>query len=128
MGDVKEAAIDPDFKGIVFRNYIPRDENLKKLCKTFLDDYSSIENTIDEQIDQTIRNYESEDVLSLVRPRRQNWDLKRELNRKKQILSNRTDSAILRLLREGKSNNQILAHQVAQMDSDASEDMDIEEI
>ncbi|UKK00005.2 hypothetical protein MACK_000070 [Theileria orientalis] len=117
---------DPDFKGIVFRNYIPRDENLKKLCKTFLDDYSSIENTIDEQIDQTIRNYESEDVLSLVRPRRQNWDLKRELNRKKQILSNRTDSAILRLLHETKSNNQILAHQVAQMDSDDSEDMDIE--
>ncbi|UVC53995.1 hypothetical protein MACJ_003318 [Theileria orientalis] len=126
MGDVKEAAIDPDFKGIVFRNYIPRDENLKKLCKTFLDDYSSIENTIDEQIDQTIREYESEDVLSLVRPRRQNWDLKRELNRKKQILSNRTDSAILRLLRESKSNNQILAHKVAQMDSDGSEDMDIE--
>ncbi|XP_954684.1 uncharacterized protein TA19560 [Theileria annulata] len=127
--------IDADFKGIVFRNYIPRDENLRKLCKNSLEDYSAIENTIDQQIDRTILNYQSEDILSLVRPRRQNWDLKRELNRKRQILSSRTDAAILKLLRERRdedtsqtnnTENQALIHQFPDIDTDDSDDMDIE--
>lgn len=68
VGEINHPGIelDADFKGIVFRNYIPRDENLRKLCKSSLEDYSAIENTIDQQIDQTILNYQSEVFYSLL--------------------------------------------------------------
>lgn len=41
-----------------------------------------------------------QDILSQVVPRRPNWDLKRDVERKITILSRRTDKAIVQLIRE----------------------------
>lgn len=41
-----------------------------------------------------------QDILSQVVPRRPNWDLKRDVERKIAILSRRTDKAIIQLIRE----------------------------
>ncbi|KAL8438341.1 hypothetical protein ACSSS7_000190 [Eimeria intestinalis] len=41
-----------------------------------------------------------QDILSQVAPRRPNWDLKRDVERKITILSRRTDKAIIQLIRE----------------------------
>ncbi|AFZ80602.1 hypothetical protein BEWA_034600 [Theileria equi strain WA] len=126
MEDLKEKSSDGSLHGVKFRYYIPKDENLRKLYKNSLEDYSEIETTVDAQIDECIQNYESEDALSLVRPSRQNWDIKRELNRKRQILSAKTDLAILKLLHENKNKDQVLIQHMAQAEPEDSDDMELE--
>ncbi|KAF8822798.1 cwf18 pre-mRna splicing factor protein, partial [Cardiosporidium cionae] len=81
-----------------FRNYIPRDVSLQKFCspKPLV---KELEEQIDLYIQQTLKDSINQDILSQITPKRPNWDLKRDVEKKLQVLSNRTDRAILNLLR-----------------------------
>ncbi|KAF8819711.1 cwf18 pre-mRna splicing factor protein [Cardiosporidium cionae] len=81
-----------------FRNYIPRDTSLRKFCNP-----KPLVKELEEQIDlytqQTLNDSVNQDILSQITPKRPNWDLKRDVEKKLQVLSNRTDRSILNLLR-----------------------------
>ncbi|GBE61366.1 cwf18 pre-mRNA splicing factor, putative [Babesia ovata] len=99
--------MEDKLKSLVFNYYVPKDDNLKRLVRSNLEDYRKIEEEIDAAIDKTIEEYTSKDVLSLVLPSKQNWDLKRNLQESQQLLAMRTDMTIMKLLQAGSTKEEI---------------------
>lgn len=93
---------------IRFRNYIPRDPTLRELCLP-RPSVEELEKQIDREAEDAIQRAGKEDIFSQIAPRRPNWDLKRDVEKKLGILSHRTDKAILQLIR-----NKIKESNVAQ--------------
>eukprot|EP00920_Eleutheroschizon_duboscqi_P009834 GHVT01022935.1.p1 GENE.GHVT01022935.1~~GHVT01022935.1.p1 ORF type:complete len:333 (-),score=105.32 GHVT01022935.1:998-1996(-) len=99
-----------------FRNYVPRDANLRQLCMprpTVLE----LARQLEQSTQEAIREAETQEVLSLIAPRRPNWDLKRDLERKLQLLSHRTERSILQLIKE-----KVVAAKIA-VDSDTAKSL-----
>ncbi|ORM40484.1 uncharacterized protein BXIN_2159 [Babesia sp. Xinjiang] len=96
-----------NLKSLVFHHYVPKDENLKRLVRSNLEDYRQIEEDIDAAINKIIEEHSSKDVLSLVLPSKQNWDLRRNLRDARQLLSTRTDMAIMKLLQSKSKKEEI---------------------
>ncbi|KAL8274851.1 hypothetical protein Esti_001203 [Eimeria stiedai] len=90
---------------IRFRNYVPKDPKLRQFClpRPSVDE---LEKQIAKEAQAAVQAAKEEasakpnDILSQVAPRRPNWDLKRDVERKITILSRRTDKAIVQLIRE----------------------------
>ncbi|KAL8447070.1 hypothetical protein Emed_004658 [Eimeria media] len=84
---------------IRFRNYVPKDPKLRQFClpRPSVDE---LEKQIAKEAQAAVQAAKEEDILSQVAPRRPNWDLKRDVERKITILSRRTDKAIIQLIRE----------------------------
>ncbi|KAK1442962.1 hypothetical protein BgAZ_304800 [Babesia gibsoni] len=106
--------MDDKLKTLVFQNYVPKDDNLKRLVRSNLEDYKQIEEDIDETINRIIEEYSSKDVLSLVLPSKQNYDLKRNLRDARQYLATKTDQTILKLLKSGQTKQEINTVMLAQ--------------
>jgi len=83
---------------IKFRNYIPKDPSLKKLCLPRRNAIL-IEENIDKEMKAVMEASAKEDALSRITPKRPNWDLKRDIDQKLNLLSHRTDKAIVQLIR-----------------------------
>ncbi|KAI1133406.1 cwf18 pre-mRNA splicing factor-domain-containing protein [Nemania abortiva] len=80
--------------------------------------------TLEEQaalVEKETRDKAAEDAkddqgidLFKLQPKKPNWDLKRDLNKKLEVLNVRTDNAIARLIRERIANAQAAAKKIAQ--------------
>ncbi|RMZ94785.1 coiled-coil domain-containing 12 [Brachionus plicatilis] len=85
----------------LFRNYAPRDEELKAriLPKP---DLTEIRNEIKEQLDSGKPKslIEKEIDLATLAPQKIDWDLKRECEKKLKVLDKRTQKAIVELIRD----------------------------
>ncbi|PHJ23295.1 cwf18 pre-mrna splicing factor protein [Cystoisospora suis] len=81
-----------------FRNYVPRDAALRQFCIP-RPSVEELEKQIDREAGDAVRSAANEDVLSQIAPRRPNWDLKRDVEKKLAVLSKRTDRAIFELIR-----------------------------
>eukprot|EP00922_Rhytidocystis_sp_ex-Travisia-forbesii_P026616 GHVS01038952.1.p1 GENE.GHVS01038952.1~~GHVS01038952.1.p1 ORF type:complete len:166 (+),score=30.28 GHVS01038952.1:32-499(+) len=88
-----------DFVKLKFRNYVPRDPALRKHCLP-RPSVEELEKRIDKEAAEAIQKATDEDVLSQINPKRPNWDLKRDVQRRLAVLSHRTDKAIVQLIRK----------------------------
>ncbi|GFE55738.1 PA14 domain-containing protein [Babesia ovis] len=103
----RASAMEDKLKSLVFHHYVPKDENLKRLVRSNLEDYRQIEEDIDAAITKVIDEHDKKDVLSLVLPSKQNWDLKRDLRDSRQLLATRTDAVIMKLLQKNSNKEEI---------------------
>ncbi|KAL5284751.1 hypothetical protein ACFFRR_006830 [Megaselia abdita] len=90
----------------IFRSYRPKDESLMENSleqKTAGD----IEKKVEEQLELAKTPLTIEDIdISNLAPRKPDWDLKRDLSKKLEILERRTQKAIAELIRERLKENQ----------------------
>ncbi|GJQ10691.1 hypothetical protein GpartN1_g2482.t1 [Galdieria partita] len=88
-----------------FRNYVSKDEELKKVLRKFVDPDEIVLKVTKEQADdaqQEIKEFESKrkDNVSLLIPQVSNLDLKRKVERKLEALEKRTQDSVLSIVRE----------------------------
>merc|ERR1711957_872982 len=61
---------------------------------------AQIEDEIDSEIESAIAAAEDQEAVLAIAPRKPNWDLKRDVERKMQVLQARTDRAVVQLIRQ----------------------------
>ncbi|KAK4053038.1 hypothetical protein OIV83_001773 [Microbotryomycetes sp. JL201] len=93
---------DEDDQVFRFRNYDPETGQARKHART--DDGDTVEQQVDGMAEQVIADDQvrraQELDLSNIQPKRANWDLKRDLDRKLAKLKPKTDMAISQLIRK----------------------------
>ncbi len=77
-----------------FRSYVPRDTLLKELKM----DTPPLPSMIDE-INKKLMKIDSQEALDIT-PKKPNWDLKRDIEKKLEVLERRTQRGIVQLLRQ----------------------------
>merc|ERR1740129_462470 len=82
-----------------FRNYVPRTPELKERCLPKVTS-AEIEDEIDGLITDALEKAEDQDAVLTIAPKKPNWDLKRDVERKMQVLQARTDRAVVQLIRQ----------------------------
>lgn len=88
---------------VKFRNYKPVDESLKRYIVQ-QPPIPNIVEEIDEKLNKVTEANKSCDILNLA-PKKANWDLKRDLAKKLDILDKRTQKAIFEMVKQ-KFNNE----------------------
>ncbi|SBT80421.1 pre-mRNA-splicing factor CWF18, putative [Plasmodium malariae] len=98
-----------DFNNLKFYNYIPVNRELKKCCVP-CPDTEEFEVKLNQELDEQLKNAFQGNVLDQINARNINVDLKRDLKKKLNILSKRTDKAIIELIKrkinESKNNKE----------------------
>mmetsp|Transcript_31308 Transcript_31308/g.73001 ORF Transcript_31308/g.73001 Transcript_31308/m.73001 type:complete len:172 (-) Transcript_31308:19-534(-) len=94
----KKEAEESEARVIRFRNYQPRSAELQKFCLPRITS-AEIEAAIDKEVEEALQAAEEQDGMLTVAPRKPNWDLKRDVQRKMSVLEGRTDRAIVQLIR-----------------------------
>merc|ERR1740117_922560 len=61
---------------------------------------ADVEAEIDEEIQNQLEAAEDQDAVLAIAPRKPNWDLKRDVERKMQLLQARTDRSVVQLIRQ----------------------------
>merc|ERR1712083_871927 len=61
---------------------------------------AQIEDEVDNEIESAIAAAEDQEAVLAIAPRKPNWDLKRDVERKMQVLQARTDRAVVQLIRQ----------------------------
>ncbi|XP_055937855.1 coiled-coil domain-containing protein 12-like [Argiope bruennichi] len=112
----------------VFRNYTPLDEDLR-LNQLPKPKPESVETEVQEQLEAAKPEPLIEEVdLTILAPRKPDWDLKRDVAKKLEILERRTQKAIAELIRERlKSSEDDLAEAVNIQAEMANKDVDSDE-
>ncbi|GBM96374.1 Coiled-coil domain-containing protein 12 [Araneus ventricosus] len=112
----------------VFRNYTPLDEDLR-LNQLPKPKPESVETEVQEQLEAAKPEPLIEEVdLTTLAPRKPDWDLKRDVAKKLEILERRTQKAIAELIRERlKSSEDDLAEAVNIQAEMANKDVDSDE-
>lgn len=95
----KAKDLPKDDRQIHFRNYIPRTPDLRDFCLPRITS-ADIEAEIDKEIQEAIAAAEDTDAVLAIAPRKPNWDLKRDVERKMHTLAARTDRAVVQLIRQ----------------------------
>lgn len=95
----KAKDLPKDDRQIHFRNYIPRTPDLQDFCLPRITS-ADIEAEIDKEIQEAIAAAEDTDAVLAIAPRKPNWDLKRDVERKMHTLAARTDRAVVQLIRQ----------------------------
>lgn len=90
---------EKEAKVVRFRNYIPRTPELRDFCLAKVTS-TDVEVMIDKEIADYIRDAEDQEAVMAIAPRKPNWDLKRDVERKMQVLQARTDRAVVTLIRQ----------------------------
>lgn len=81
-----------------FRNYLPQDESLRAYCLP-RPSVEELEKQILKEQKEGFQAALNEDILTQIAPKKENWDLKRDLKKKLAILNNRTDRSIVKLIK-----------------------------
>ena len=91
---------EPPKKTIKFRNYAPKDDQLKTKKLENVKPVDVVE-TLSEHLEKAKPNKASAEVdLATLAPRKPDWDLKRDVSKKLEKLEKRTQKAIVELIRE----------------------------
>jgi hypothetical protein len=88
-----------------FRNYVPKDEELKKVLRKFVDPEEIVTKVTKEQneiFQEEIKEFERKrkENVSLLIPQVSNLDLKKKVEKKLEKLEKRTRDSILSMVRE----------------------------
>merc|ERR1719378_408697 len=90
---------EKEARAVRFRNYIPRTPELRDFCLAKVTS-TDIEAMIDKEIAESANAAEDQEAVMAIAPRKPNWDLKREVERKMSVLQARTDLAVVQLIRQ----------------------------
>lgn len=95
-------------KELIFRNYIPTSESLKAFVRHAPTAVAETELEIEREIKQTVRefNKQQEEPLTII-PQKPNLDLKKSLDRKLRVLNQKTEAAIIQILKNKQAENKI---------------------
>lgn len=86
---------------VVFRNYVPKDEGLRlKVLRNEGGVPSREAEVILNEAKKKVRSLPSEDKPLSIAPKRANWDLKRDVDKRLKKLAKRTQRAIAELAEE----------------------------
>lgn len=106
-GENKSAELDVTSTYLSGRNYDPTTRGPKLGFESApIEDQETLEDRAKEIVDATAKQAEEEEKadkpidLFKLQPKKPNWDLKRDLQRKMDVLNVRTENAIARLVRE----------------------------
>ena len=112
---------DPALSMIKFRNYVPRDDNLKffQLPKPKVEPLVT-----EEEIKALGEPIATENGIMDIAPKKANWDLKRDVARKVARLDKRTQRAIIDLIREKVEGGGDLTEQIEHRQKEAEMDSD----
>ena len=82
-------------KSLVFRNYVPRTEDLRDFVIKAPTTVAEVELNIEREIRSSLKEFDKQqkEPLTLV-PKKPNWDLKRMLNEKAETLESKTEKSI----------------------------------
>ncbi|KAI5479611.1 coiled-coil domain containing [Pseudohyphozyma bogoriensis] len=117
-----------------FRNYDPETGTLRKHARTEEED--TVEKQVEGMADQVIKEDEARRAeeldLTNIQPKKPNWDLKRDLDRKLAKLKGKTDLAISQLIRKRiqamkggeAAASELVAAGAGPADEDADSDLD----
>merc|ERR1711998_336255 len=94
MGD------EEDRPKLVFRNYAPHDEELKQYVKPPPEVPDLEKELVELCLEQVKVDEAAREGQLLVRPRKANWDLKRDVEKKLEKLEKRTQRAVLDLIQQ----------------------------
>lgn len=98
-----------DYRDLKFYNYIPVNKELKKSCVP-CPDTEELEAKLNEEFEEQVKNAFQGNVLDRIDAKNINADLKRDLQKKLNVLSKKTDKAIIELIKrkinEGKNSTQ----------------------
>mmetsp|Transcript_31446 Transcript_31446/g.50440 ORF Transcript_31446/g.50440 Transcript_31446/m.50440 type:complete len:166 (-) Transcript_31446:49-546(-) len=95
----KKEKEDKDDRYVRFRNYLPRTPELRDFCIAKVTS-ADVEAMIDKEIAEAMNTAEDQEAVMAIAPRKPNWDLKRDVGRKMQVLQARTDRAVVQLIRQ----------------------------
>ena len=91
---------EPPKKTIKFRNYAPKDDQLKSKKLESIKPIDVVE-SLTEHLEKSKSEKSAEEVdLTTLAPRKPDWDLKRDVSKKLEKLEKRTQKAIIELIRE----------------------------
>mmetsp|Transcript_187 Transcript_187/g.488 ORF Transcript_187/g.488 Transcript_187/m.488 type:complete len:160 (-) Transcript_187:618-1097(-) len=112
--EVEEAVVEEDLSGkeVAFRNYLPKDNQLKEK-KVNAAKAPEFEEPVVEPTPGLDEQVEDEDALASLAPRKANWDLRRDVAKKLEKLERRTQRAMVELMQE---------QQAAQLKADGEEE------
>ena len=87
-------------KPMKFRNYAPRSKELSEFIIQAPTTVAEVEMTIEQDVIKTLKEFEQQqkEPLTIV-PRKANWDLKRNIERKLEKTNKKTQEAISKLVR-----------------------------
>lgn len=93
-----------DDKNLIFRNYVPRSQDLKEFVKKSSTTVAEVELGIEKDIRIALKDFEKQqnEPLTLI-PKKINWDLKRNLDEKLNPLQKVTESSISKLKKQIKT-------------------------
>ncbi|KAI8078694.1 mRNA splicing factor [Halteromyces radiatus] len=129
-----QANAEEKVKDLTFRSYTPSDENLKQLVNIATPD--NIKTTVESETKQipiqtlqeaAEKEKEEVDLFNLA-PKKANWDLRRDVEKKLEKLDRRTQRAVLELIRQrltsegGDNLAEVVANAEAQQKLDAQID------
>ncbi|KAJ8655896.1 hypothetical protein O0I10_008335 [Lichtheimia ornata] len=113
LSALRKRKVDGDNKSertLAFRSYTPNDENLKQHVNIATPDDvgETVESetksfTKDVLAEAAVKEKEEVDLFNL-QPKKPNWDLKRDVEKKLERLDRRTQKAVLELIRQRLSN------------------------
>lgn len=88
-------------KFLVFRNYVPRTEDLRDFVIKAPTTVAEVELNIEREIRFSLKEFDKQqkEPLTLV-PKKPNWDLKRKLNEKIETLESKTEKSIREIKRQ----------------------------
>lgn len=118
-GDSDDSSDDDEVAvKIKFRNYNPTDKKLRalRLKKVIRQDHNWLLEELKETLACAVK---PQDMNVSVAPKKQNWDLKRDLKPRLEILSKKTERAVLELMR-AKAEEQEAEEDSSSSDSDSS--------
>lgn len=82
-----------------FRNYTPYSKDLKIFCMTTQSTDDLIKE-LNSHIQLTVKDFEAQDYISNLASRKQNWDLKRDLDIRQSKLKVETEAALRKLAQQ----------------------------
>eukprot|EP00742_Colponemidia_sp_Colp-10_P007126 GILJ01007654.1.p1 GENE.GILJ01007654.1~~GILJ01007654.1.p1 ORF type:complete len:136 (-),score=27.19 GILJ01007654.1:119-526(-) len=108
-----EEAVAAPAKPLKFRNYKPKTAELKEL-RVEKPDLSVIENEVEEAAKQVLQKSQEQNEGALqLAPKKLNWDLKRDVEKKLEKLEAKTKKAIIELIRGEEAGGEMLAQAVS---------------
>ncbi|SOV83430.1 pre-mRNA-splicing factor CWF18, putative [Plasmodium sp. gorilla clade G3] len=88
-----------DYENLKFYNYIPVNKELKKSCIP-CPDTEDYEEKLNKEFDEELKKAFQGNILDQINAKDINADLKRDLKKKLDILSKKTDKAIVQLIKQ----------------------------
>ncbi|SPJ12879.1 pre-mRNA-splicing factor CWF18, putative [Plasmodium sp. DRC-Itaito] len=88
-----------DYENLKFYNYIPVNKELKKSCIP-CPDTEDYEAKLNKEFDEELKKVFQGNILDQINAKDINADLKRDLKKKLDILSKKTDKAVVQLIKQ----------------------------